>query len=105
MGQMFPSRWLTAADLPRAVVMKVARVEVEKLRQLDGDEEWKPVIYFVTREGRPAQKALVGNKTQCSALAIAAGSERFDAWEGTLVMLTPGRAPNGKATIVVSGAG
>jgi hypothetical protein len=104
-SEMFPSRYLSAAELRQAVTLRVAAVAVEQFRQPDGDQVWKPVIAFVTMGGQPTQKQLVANKTQCHALAVVAGTERFDKWPGTVVTLSPGRAPNGKETIVVSSAG
>lgn len=103
-SQMFPSRFLSAADLTKPVKLKVAAVHVEQMRQQDGSQEWKPLVAFVTMGGQPTQKQLVANKTQSHALSVVAGSERFAEWPGAVVTLSPGRAPNGKATIVVSGA-
>lgn len=95
---LFPSRFLTAADLPRPVVATIARILFEDLTGRDGTQT-KAVVYF-----QRAQKALVLNKTQATALADLAGSEEISAWLGLTVQLAPGRAQNGKDTIVINRA-
>lgn len=98
---VFPSKYLTAADLARPVVLKVAAVDVEEFRQQGGAKEWRPVVSFCTLGGQAAHKALIANKSQSSALALLAKSERFADWPGITVQLAPGRAQNGKATILI----
>lgn len=98
---VFPSKYLTAADLARPVVLTVAAVDVEEFRQQSGPKEWRPVVSFRTLGGQATHKALIANKSQCRALAQLAGSERFADWPGATVLLTPGRAQNGKATILI----
>ncbi len=93
----WPSRWLHADDLRnRPWVLTIHSITWEELRQARGATEWKPVAHF-----HEAKKALVLNKTQARAIADVTGSEVFDDWPGHAVQLRPGRAPNGKATIVI----
>lgn len=78
-SEAFPSKWLAATDLQdRNVRVKISRVEIEKV----GDDT-KPVVYF---EGK--SKALVCNKTNAKAIAIAYGDEMND-WIGAEVILFP----------------
>ena len=98
---VFPSKYLSAADLARPVVLRVAAVDVEEFRQQGGAKEWRPVGRFATLGGQATHKALIANKSQCRALAQLANSERFADWPGVAVQLAPGRAQNGKATILI----
>ena len=98
-GEMFPSKWLRASDLTKPVAVTVESVTAEKFRQPDGAEVFKPVVSF---EGKRLR--LIANKTQALALAALAGSERFEDWVGCRVKLAPGRAQNGKSTIVILAA-
>lgn len=96
-SELFPSRWLTAADLAgRPVRVVIESVDFENMRQRDGTTERKAVITF-----EKAHKQLVLNKTQAQAIMNLAGSERFADWPGVAVVLTEGRAPNGKPTITI----
>ena len=101
---VFPSKYLTAADLARPVVLKVAAVDVEEFRQQGGAQEWRRAARWDSVGGPAADEALIANKSQCRALAQLAGSERFADWPGATVLLTPGRAQNGKATILIQAA-
>lgn len=95
-SQMFPSKWLRAADLPRVVTVKIASVDVQEMRQVDGSKAWKALIGFENKE-----KKLICNKTQAEALARLTGSEQFAEWIGHTVRLAPATAHNGRPTIAI----
>lgn len=98
-SQLFPSRWLTAADLGgQSYTLTVHRVEVVQVHSpFTNQNEWRAAVEF---EG--ARKQLLLNVSQARALADLAGGEVFDNWTGLKVRLSPGRARNGKDTIVIS---
>ena len=100
-GDVYPSEWLRAADLRgRAVRVMVARVEVREFRgHRGGEKENKIVVGFAGKK-----KRLICNVTQARAFAVVCGSDVFLEWRGQSVVLAPGRASNGKETIVVHGA-
>lgn len=94
-SQLFPSKWLSAADLPHPVTTTISAAKLQELRQQDGSMEWKLVITF-----EKATKQWILNRTQASALADALG-DMYGDWPGARVKLAAGRASNGKDTIVV----
>ncbi len=96
-GELFPSKYLSAEDLNgKSFKLVVASVEFTTIHdRFDGDVV-KAVVRFEN-----AKKGLILNKTQAMALAAICGSEEFSAWPGAQVILRPGRAHNGKPTIVV----
>ena len=99
-SDLFPSKWLSADDLAgRSVVVQIAQVSLEEIRQRDGKNELKAVVAFDR-----AHKRLILNKTQALAIAAVVRSEAFADWPGQRIQLSVGRAPNGKPTIVVSQA-
>jgi hypothetical protein len=89
---------VTAADLKGGSYnLTVEFVEIVKMRsRFTNKDEYKGVVHFVG-----AEKGLVLNKTQATAFAEIAGSEEFADWKGLAVVLSPGVARNGKATIMV----
>jgi hypothetical protein len=96
--ELFPSRYLKADDLHgKAARVTISQVDFEALRQRDGTQKVSALVYFAG-----ARKCLVLNKTQATEIAEIAGSKEFDKWPGTVIQIAPGRAPNGKPTIVVS---
>ena len=96
-SELYPSPWLHATDLAghRARVT-IEGVSVEDIRQRDGGTAPKAVLTFAGKT-----KRLILNKTQCEALVECTGTERLAAWAGHSVVLTEGRAPNGKPTITI----
>ena len=76
--ELYPSKWLKAADLKhRQVPVVIDHVEVENM----GDET-KPVVYF-----RGKEKGLVCNKTNALAIADIADSSDTDNWTGVDLVL------------------
>lgn len=97
-SEVYPSPWLRREDLKgRSVRVTIERVTVKSLHQVDGSEADKIVLSF-----RGTSKALACNKTQARTLAGLLGTEEFGEWTGAAIVLTPGQAPNGKATIVIT---
>ncbi len=94
-SQLFPSKWLSAADLPHPVMATISAVKLQELRQQDGSMEQKLVVTF-----EKATKQWILNKTQATALAEALG-DMYGDWPGARVKLAAARATNGKDTIVV----
>ncbi len=96
-SEIYPDKWLRVRDLQgRRVVVTVSEVTVEALRQVDGSTRRKIVLAFAG-----ARKRLPLNKTQAYAVAEIAGSEEVEDWVGVRLALRPGRARNGKETIVI----
>lgn len=101
-SELWPSRYLSAADVTGRVTLKIRQVTLEEFREPGtGEMTWKPVISFETMSGRQTQKSLIANKTQAHALAQITGSERFADWTGKVIVLAPARAQNGKPTISI----
>ncbi len=94
-SELYPSRWLRAADLNgRTVTVTIQRITLEELHNpRTNQRELVAVAHF----GRSKDLAL--NKTQCTAVADIVGSEIFIDWHGRAVTLRPGTARNGKPTI------
>lgn len=93
----YQSKYIHPDDLTRPYVLTISAAQVRDLRQYDGTTCAKIVLRF---DG--ARKALPLNKTQCMALEAITGTDDYTAWPGTAVQLAPGRARNGKPTIVIS---
>lgn len=98
--ELYPNVWLRAIDLERPVTVKIIAAEIEALRLPSGETRQALVLSF-----EHATKRLATNKTQCKAIAEIVGSEAFADWVGKRVVLGPGTAPNGKATVKISSVG
>lgn len=83
MSQMFPSKWLAAADLnEQDITLTIQDVQSEIVGQ--GDEaESKWVVYF-----REVSKGLVLNKTNAGSISGALGDDTDD-WIGRQIVLYP----------------
>ena len=80
---LFPGRFVCAEDLTGPTTVKIDRVVLEDVRDLQHNREAKkPVAYFAG-----AQKGLLLNRTNWKAIARAYGNES-DAWKGKTVTLT-----------------
>lgn len=95
-SEMFPRRWLKAEDLTKPVKVVIEAIEVQEVRQRDGSQKLAPIVAF-----RGCFKRLIANRTQCHSIVNATGSERFADWPGHTLILSAGKAPNGKPTIIV----
>ena len=94
-SELYPSKWLSPADIQRPVMVTILSVDIEELRQADGSRANKLVLTF-----RNAHKRMVLNQTQAKRLADLLGDE-FGGWPEARVKLAPSRASNGKDTIAV----
>lgn len=98
-SQLFPSKYLGLSDLDgKSFNLTISRVEMVQVTDSYSKEKiWKAGLSF---EG--AKKIFLINKTQALALVEITGSESFADWIGHCITLSPGRAHNGKPTIVIS---
>lgn len=78
---LFPSKYLKASDAETDLTLTIARVAQEKMRNNDGEEEIKPVIFFAEQE-----KGMVLNKTNGNVLTDLFG-ETIEDWTGQKVTL------------------
>lgn len=78
MTEMFPSKYLRAADIPagREVPLTIASLE---MTAIEGEDDLKPCLYF-----RNAKKGLILNKTNATVLAQAYGDDS-ELWSGRVV--------------------
>ncbi len=80
LSDIFPSRFLSAADLQgQEVIATIDRVEIEKFE----DDAQKPIVYF---QGKT--KGLVCNKTNAKSIELIAGDDT-DNWPGAAIILFP----------------
>lgn len=96
---IFPDKWLKAEVInghrPRVAIEHVG---VEKLfNPTSRKHEPKLVVKFYGKELR-----LICNKTQAQALASICKTDDYSQWPGHEVVLSSGKAPNGKDTIIIS---
>jgi hypothetical protein len=80
-AELYPSRWLSAADVETPIVATIARCTIEQVGQ-GARAERKPVVTF-----RSALKPLICNKTNYDAIVLINGAEDTDEWEGTTIEL------------------
>src|SRR3990167_8635773 len=81
MSQMFPSQYITAADVEDAdVILTIKAVKIEQVGKSD-DPQSKPVIHFDETE-----KTLTLNKTNAKTIEGIYGSET-DLWIGKPISL------------------
>jgi hypothetical protein len=80
----FPSKYFKADDLKgRRLALTIEKV-VDETLGTGRDAREKPVVYFTTHT-----KGLVLNKTNADIIALVAGSEDFDEWTRTKIVLYP----------------
>ena len=79
----YPSRYVSAPDIPRGitVTVKISKVEMENVAGTSDPDDDKPVCYFLGKS-----KGLALNKTNARALAEAFGDETDD-WTGKTIGL------------------
>jgi hypothetical protein len=80
-NNLFPSKYLKASDATPSITLTVKGVTWEKMKDKDGNEEEKPVIYF-----NEQTKGMVLNRTNANTLTHLYGSET-DKWVGQRVVL------------------
>ena len=91
----YSSPWLSASDLSRPVRVVISEWKIEEVRQRDGTKARKVALAFTGKK-----KRLLLNFTQGKA-AEAAWGEALEGWIGKHCILQPGRAENGKDTIML----
>ncbi len=97
LSELYPSEWLNHSDLNgRSFVLTISGVAIRKFKQSLEPDEWRAVLSF-----EKADKKLICNKTQATAVSEIAQSENFTDWPGTRITLSPGTAKNKKPTIIV----
>lgn len=97
-SELFPSRWLSCADLNgRSVVVTIEAVQFDLFpaHPRTTEKTTKAFIDF----GR--SKNLILNSTQANAIADIVGSEKFTDWTGRKITLMPATSHNGKPTIKI----
>lgn len=92
----YQSPWLSLPDLAgRAARVTISEVKVEEVRQRDGSKARKVVLSFSGK-----RKRLICNVSQARAAGDAWGDD-LDRWVGKAAILQPGKAENGKDTILL----
>src|SRR5262249_52811200 len=82
---VFPSRFLKCADLNgKSAVLTIKSASLEKLKNGNGEEETKTVIYF-----EKAKKGLILNRTNWDKIAELTGEDDSDNWPGSRVEVFP----------------
>lgn len=81
-NDLFPSKYLKHTDAEPDIIVTISRITQEKMKNNDGEEEQKPVIYFSEQE-----KGMVLNRTNANTLAELFGSD-IGNWTGERVTLT-----------------
>lgn len=94
MNQMFPGKYLKAADLEgKAWTVTVEDVVMEELGQ-GNDKEWKPVLRLVGSE-----RGIVLNKTNAIKIAGLFQSEDTEAWKGQKIKIVSEKVPFGSKLV------
>lgn len=84
-SQLFPSKYVKAADLNgKTVILTIAKLVIEELGH-GAEKERKPVLYF-----QKATKGLVLNRTNAMTIAGLYGDESDD-WSGKRIAIYPTR--------------
>ena len=96
-SELYGSPFLKGSDLQRPVKLTISDLEIgEFTDQKSGAKQKRVIMGFAG-----AKKRLVINKTQASVMIAAYGDE-MGVWPGKQVILAPGIAPNGQATVQLS---
>jgi hypothetical protein len=81
LNDLYPSKYLKASDAENDLTVTIAKVLIEKMKDQEGKEESKPVIYFTEQP-----KGMVLNKTNGNVLSDLFG-ETIEEWTGHKVTL------------------
>ena len=82
-NDLYPSKWLSAADCEAPIIATIDRCVVELVGQANKAER-KPVIYFTVGD---RLKPLICNKTNYDTIVSITGREDTDEWDGAVVEL------------------
>lgn len=98
---LMPDKWLTSDHLKgKTVTITITEVTVEQMyNNLTKKQENRLAAAFAGRSIR-----LPLNKTNAKAMERITGTDDYSLWRNIRVTLTPGRAQNGKGTILISAA-
>ena len=91
--EIFPSKYLKAADLSKPTVVTIDSAPLEVLKNPEGKEQSKVVLHF-----RGAKKALPLNVTNWDAVAAICGEDTDD-WPGGKVELYADKTRMGGKTV------
>lgn len=80
-NEMFPSNYLKASDIKNEPIVTISKIERQKMKNNDGEEEVKPVIFFQEYE-----KGVVLNRTNANTISAMYGDE-LDDWIGKRIQL------------------
>jgi hypothetical protein len=80
-AELYPSRWLSAADVETPRVVTIAKCTIESVGS-GVRAERKPIVYFVERS-----KPLIVNQTNYNSIVAINGKEDTDEWAGTTLEL------------------
>ncbi len=82
--ELHPSKWLAASDLEEQgeAAVTISKVTFEKMKNKDGNEEEKPVIWF-----RGVQKGMVLNNTNKQRILTQYPAEDTDEWIGKRITI------------------
>lgn len=78
---LFPSPYLKASDIAHEPIVTISKIEREKMKNKEGKEEAKPVIYF-----REYEKGVILNRTNANVIESLYGKD-IDEWVGCRVQL------------------
>ena len=76
-AQLYPSKYISAPDIPSPVRVTIRTLTIEDL----GEGQHKPCLYFIGKE-----KGLILNKTNALLMAVSLGDES-DSWLGKEIEL------------------
>lgn len=94
-NDLFPSKWLVAADLEgKPCVLTIKKIEIETMKGRDGKaDEIKPIVFF-----EEAEKGMVCNKTNATTISKLYGTNTDD-WIGERITLFPTKVTWGKELV------
>ena len=98
-SDIYASPFLKATDVTKAVKLTISELEISTFTDEKTQQDSKRVVLSFAG----AKKKLILNKTGANNLVAAYGDELGD-WVGKEVILSPGKASNGQAMVMVQGA-
>ena len=83
-NDVYPSKWLVAADIPGPTIVTIRKAEIQRFKGQDGKaDEDKVIVQFDRYE-----KAMVCNKTNATTIASFYGEDTDD-WIGERITIFP----------------
>lgn len=97
--EVYPEKWLKPEHLGgKARVVTITRVFLEPIFNPQTRKQEQRLAASLSN----TDKLLAINKTNAAEIEKITGTDDYDFWSGTRIRLSPGRAHNGKATILIS---